>query len=152
MTAGRPRKPTGLHKIDGTFRADRHGDRADAAHDFFAVPEKPADLVCEAEDLWDQVVGRLASSQSTSDLDTASLHAMCLWWQRFLDLNAKATEFAWDDERAEMYENRAIKAWRAFDRIASRFGMTPADRAKLKSNPKDEQKKANPLESLGIVG
>lgn len=151
MPAGRPRKPTGMHKVDGTFRADRHGERADAGHDFFQVPTKPKDLKGEGAKLWKLVVDNLAASRSTSKLDTASLHAMCKFWNRYLELDQRATENAFDDEFAEVLEERALKAWRAFDRIASRFGMTPADRAKLKVSP-SEKKQVSPLESLGIVG
>lgn len=151
MPAGRPPKPTALHKLHGTYRDDRHGERADSEGELFTgVPDKPHDLGPDADLLWDSVVGQLKTAKVVAEIDGASLEAMCRWWGRYRELMRRVSETDFDDEVCETLELRARRAWLAFDRISSRFGMTPADRAKLKSAKPEE--KENPLSEFGIVG
>jgi P27 family predicted phage terminase small subunit len=149
--AGRPRKPTAKHKLDGTFRKDRHGDRADVGMDLPGQPIMPAGLSDDARELWVRVVGQLTRSKVAVEIDTSQLEAMCRWWARYLENERHACEFSHDIEAGDMYEKRAKRAWDAFDKVASRFGLTPADRAKLKL-PEDKNQKTDPLKEFGIVG
>lgn len=147
----RPRKPTESLKTDGTFRKDRHGDRLDASHEFFAIPSSPTNLGKDGKKLWDMVVDELAAAKVVSELDAPALQAMCQWWQRYLDITAAIADMQIEDEEVEQLENRARRAWQSFDKVAARFGMTPSDRAKLVTAPK-EGCDESPLSSLGIVG
>ena len=51
---GRPRKPVEQHKLQGSFRADRHGQAEVVVALPMAdgVPELPADLLLEGRNLW----------------------------------------------------------------------------------------------------
>lgn len=150
MPAGRPPKPTAMHKLHGTYRADRHGDRVDDGQVFEGVPEKPNDLGPDADLLWDQVVAQLRTAKVVAAIDEASLEAMCRWWGRYRELMRRVDKESYDDEVCETLELRARRAWLAFDRVSSQFGMTPAARAKLKTEPKKDAH--SPLDEFGIVG
>lgn len=151
MPAGRPPKPTALHKLHGTYREDRHGERADSEEELFTgIPDKPHDLGPDADLLWDHVIGQLKAAKVVTGIDSASLEAMCRWWGRYKELDRRIVKESHDDDLCETLELRARRSWLAFDRISSRFGMTPADRAKLKTAPPEER--VNPLAEFGIVG
>lgn len=147
----RPRKPTSQLKIDGTFRKDRHGDRIDASVDFSGQPLKPPELRDEGSALWDKLTNQLAAARIVSELDGPSLAAMCMWWQRYIDLHRAMEQLHISDEDGDILEKRANRAWKAFEGVACKFGMTPADRAKLKA-AETKETKDDPLKGLGIVG
>jgi len=52
-----PRKPLKQHKLDGTYRADRHGDRNPV--EAVGVPERPAGMPPLAASWWDSTVPKL---------------------------------------------------------------------------------------------
>ena len=149
--AGRPRKPTAKHKLEGTFRPDRHGDRGDLLLDLPGSPQMPGGLNDDARELWLRVVTQLTRAKVAVEIDSSQLEAMCRWWARYLENERHACEFAHDIEAGDVYEKRAKRAWDAFDKVAARFGLTPADRAKLKL-PQDNSAKTDPLKEFGIVG
>ena len=60
-TAGRPRKPTALHKLQGTFRADRHNVSEPEAADATARLPRWAELTGEAEKCYRRFAPMLAS-------------------------------------------------------------------------------------------
>lgn len=149
--AGRPPKPVAKHKLEGTFRSDRHGDRGDLLLDLPGSPQMPAGLGDDARELWVRVVTQLTRAKVAVEIDSSQLEAMCRWWARYLENERHACEFAHDIEAGDVYEKRAKRAWDAFDKVAARFGLTPADRAKLKL-PQDNSAKTDPLKEFGIVG
>lgn len=135
--AGRPPKPTAQHKIEGTYNSTRHKDRIDDVFEQ-GVPEKPSTLKGRASEAWDLI---------TSGTPDAIL---CLVDQ--LSLEAAARWFAkWDqwmtniEETPGGYKEQILAghAWNQFQTIASKFGLTPADRAKIKAP--EGQKEDDPL-------
>lgn len=88
-------------------------------------PEKPGGLSEWASVHWDCVVPELISTGIAKCLDTFALESMCEWWAewKLLSLDKKIDAF----KRITMM-SCAHKQWRD---LASRFGLTPADRAKL---------------------
>jgi P27 family predicted phage terminase small subunit len=135
---GRPRKPKKLHILDGSFRKDRHS--ADVEAD--GIPIKPATLRGDAGDFWDAVVPGLVKSGIAKACDAAALTLLCQWWQRYLRFSRAL------DRVSPIYKNsqRLVRlvdvASKWFDRIGSRFGLTPADRAKMRTQ---EQPRADPF-------
>ena len=73
-------------------------------------------------------------------IDSAELYAMCQWWAEYrkLQLNTKL----------EAYKRMCAMsaAYKQFRTIASRFGLTPADRASLDVNDADQEE--NPFAAL----
>ena len=133
---GRPRKPVEEHKAAGTFRRDRHTD-ADRAARFFGEaarppsqpPAKPTELEGTAGDFWDHVVRLLAGVVTARD--GPQLVQLCRWWARWKEAeDALANATPGTTEHARLIK-AASTCSANFDRIARRFGLTPADRIGL---------------------
>lgn len=129
---GRPPKPPILHIAEGTHRRDRHGDPAEAVPSF-GVPERPKRLTGEARKLWESVVPGLVSSGVATERDTYALAEMCEWYKRYRKAATQADKIAATNPYWADLLRAAKTAWTEFDRVAARFGLTPADRAKLKT-------------------
>ena len=76
---------------------------------------------------------KLIALQVATDLDTQQLTALCEWWNLWRVHNEQAQTTG---GRLEMAN--AARAWDQFAKIAMRFGMTPADRARLCMPPREE--------------
>jgi phage terminase small subunit len=129
MGRGRPRKSIEQHLADGTYRADRHGPLP-TADDPTPPPVKPSDLGGEAGEFWDQVTGLLRGV--VRDRDAPLLAELCWQWaelRRIKAVIAKTKPGA--KGYNQLLVGHAITTDK-FDKIAGRFGLTPADRAKLK--------------------
>jgi phage terminase small subunit len=140
---GRPRKTLEELKKSGSYRPGKHGDRAKEnrpssaptarvmTDDVETPPTcsklvKPENLDSVASECWDHVVGQLGSALFRTD--EKQLEQLCRWYSRW-----KACEVALNNaEAGSVAYSRLIKdaaaASAAFDRIARRFGLTPADR------------------------
>jgi P27 family predicted phage terminase small subunit len=132
---GRPRKPTEKHDRDGSLRQDRHGGRKNQPK-ADGVPTPPDSLTVEAKAHWNQVVPALVESGVAKAIDAPALAAMCESWA---DLQAARRLKGYDlqeKRQRQMLINAALRAWRD---LAARFGLTPADRAKLEVAPDDEE-------------
>lgn len=135
---GRPRKPTVKHIADGTYRADRHGNRVDA---FTAVgsPDKPKSLTKEAEVLWDLIAENLPP-EIWNKCDRAMIEGCCKWWAIYT--------LAIDS----MDVNIAHKAWTCFMQAAAQIGLSPVARAKLQAPPPKEVDELDQLRTLKVTG
>ena len=129
---GRHANPTKLAIMNGTFRLDRNKITPDAK----GVPVKPAGLGRYGSPLWDAVVEH-ATSIGAGACDSETLAGMCRWYDDYRRTRGALAKLPVNsrDFRATMYA--AATAWRAFHDMASRFGLTPVDRAKLKFEVKD---------------
>jgi phage terminase small subunit len=148
----RPPKTTAQHKRDGTFRADRHGDRLDADEFGGSLPhECPAHLTNSyAREIWELVI-QSSPPDVLQAIDETHLAGCCWWGGEFhriadeLD-NTEPTEPAY-----YRLQCSAAMAWKHYAAASSRFGMTPIDRARLKVSPKAEES-ADPLSTLSMIG
>jgi hypothetical protein len=131
---GRPRKPVENHLRDGTYRADRHGPIPDE-EPAGPPPAKPKDLTGVAEKFWNLVVALVGPTLRAAD--APQLVQMCRWWARWKECEQAIDELAEGVEPGSMQYTRllnsAVVCSANFDRVASRFGLTPADRAKLRA-------------------
>ncbi len=137
---GRPRIPTSKHRLAGTFRRDRH-NHSEPKPD--GQPYKIAKLTGAALELWDQVVPELTRMKIATALDSAELFAMCKWWGEYRNLQL--------DTDLDSYKRMCAMAaaYKQFRTIASRFGLTPADRAGLDINADSQE--ANPFTAFVAV-
>ncbi len=91
--------------------------------------------------LWKSVV-----QSWMGEIDTAQLRVLCETWQ----LLRVAYREAKNDPTSKETRSQYIAYQQAFDKLASRFGMTPSDRAKIRmptnQSTDDEQ------EYFGVVG
>ena len=129
---GRPRKPTDVLKLHGGFRPDRHGDRKEPAAS--GKPVKPTFQVFETLDevastYWDSVVSKIAWAK---EQDSAALQAMCEAWSLYQKTLPLAQAMPIDKEtRCALLGYKA-----AWESLASKFGLTPADRTHIKIEEK----------------
>ena len=79
---GRARKSIEQLKIEGKYRADRHGPET---QDYGPTnpPVRPRSLTGEAKKLWDSITPRLVEVGIATDLDTQTLASMCEWWAEY---------------------------------------------------------------------
>lgn len=131
---GRPSKPVALKVLDGTYRESKDGPLAEQVM-ASGVPVAPADLDGEARAFWDQVVPGLVAIGVAVAMDAPELVAMCQWHARYVRYGRQMDGV----EPTSIKPNQLIYltgvAWMNFDKIASRFGLTPSDRAKLRVKP-----------------
>lgn len=139
----RPRKCLEDHVRDGTYRADRHGPlpshlakgggpsvAPDVVGSERNPPVKPADLTGPAATIWANLLKLLGPV--VNERDGPMLAELCWHWaelRRVKDVIAKT-------KPGEKGYNQLLIAsgicTDKLDKIAGRFGLTPADRAKLK--------------------
>ena len=142
------RKTLAEHKKNGTYRADRHGNRLTMPGG--DLPAMPSKLSAPSRRLWKLVVSKLPP-EALSSLDAPALESMCRWfgqWQR-------AMERAETDNGEKCYSLlvAASMAHKQFVTLAAKFGLTPADRGKLQTTSKREAvDESNPLEMLRLIG
>ena len=110
---GRPRKPTSIHLVKGTYRPDRHGPRPAAR----PVPEgqlgtRPRYLKGRAAKLWDQVA---AFAWWLSEVDSYKLGMWC----------TLQAEFEYAPEKMIASRITQLRA------VGGDLGIDPAARARL---------------------
>lgn len=144
MARGRPKKSLQDHIRDGTYRRDRHGplpgEKATQAVEQ-GVSSKTADKLpsvppaanrqCSASesDLRGELEGLIG--QTLTPRDSHMLDELCWWWAELRRVQNQLKEII---PGQKGYKDTLSAAGGALDRvikIAERFGLTPADRAKL---------------------
>lgn len=79
---GRPRKSVEQLKLEGKFRADRHGGNGVEPK---GKPIKPDNLEGEASRFWDAVTPELVELGIATEVDSAALASLCEWWGEYRD-------------------------------------------------------------------
>ena len=149
--AGRPRKPSARHRVDGTARPDRMNVREPA----FALgaPDKPACVLgrVEASREWDRIVPILVGQRTLTVADLAVLVGYCSTYADLVEVErVKASpgyspllvDVVIDGAGQEHQRVRAnpiissgIKSGHENRQCATQLGLTPASRAKVSSAP-----------------
>jgi len=123
---------------DGTYQHCRHAGRSFGLE---GAPVKPNDLDEYGEYLWSTTIDELISAGVVKQVDTLMLIEMCRWYSDFR---------RWHDSK-ELAPWRSLPlsraAWKEFNSIASRMGLTPVDREKIRRTPPDEV--SDPLSKFG---
>ena len=132
--AGRPRKPDDLKILTGTFRDDRSGSGASVEAD--GEPAPPKHLAGEALQFWKEIVPDLVAKGIAKRLDSTVLAIMCQWYARYLKYSKQLDKMKPADPDLFRQQLLAVGAFKQFDKIAGRFGITPSDRAKLRTSDK----------------
>jgi len=141
----RRRKSNEEHHRDGTFQPCRHEKTLPEV----SIPLKPEGLTCEAARLWDDLIIRLKSNGTLSNLDGIALYLLCESFSTYVEACemiekhgfAFKTKMA-DGKRTKMIPNPAIsvrkKSWREVVTLCRQFGMTPRSRKALPEKKNDE--------------
>ena len=126
--SGRHKRPTTILKLEGGYREDRHGDRANeptpSGH-----PRMPLDLSAEAKRHWKKTVPLLIKMGVAKAIDATALAGMCEAWSVYRDLHRYYCRGTIEERLALV--NKLITARKDWGVQAGMFGMTPSDRARL---------------------
>ena len=142
--------------MQGTFRADRQGLRAEVK------PASGADLKCPrwlhkyGKEKWRELAPKLLSLGLLTDLDGESLALACQAWADWRlateTLNAEGQTVettSRGDSRMKPHPaiGLAKDAWERWRKISALFGLNPSDRARVKA-PGPTSDAVDPLQEL----
>jgi phage terminase small subunit len=116
------RKPDNVLKLEGTYRADRHGDPATKLDVETEAPLMPDFLKGAGKKEWDRVAGLLKNKNLLTGLDRSILAQYCALWHEFASDHLAFTAAAHTQLRM----------------LEQELGFTPSSRGKIvvhKSKP-----------------
>lgn len=128
------RKTTVEHKVSGTYRKDRHGNRAEAPA-LEAIPDPPDKLSQEAAAHWYRKAGELYQIGQLHRIDLDGLARLCILYE----VQDRITQGMNDSWGSELY----LKHVKELERVAKLilplerdFGMNPISRTRIKIDVK----------------
>jgi P27 family predicted phage terminase small subunit len=148
---GRPRKPTDLKKIEGTFRADRNLEQPMLVELSVGVPQPPAHLNKLGYEYWDITCKELLNNNLLAGADLGLVAGYC----NELGLYKAACEMTEKEGVviANRFGDQCVNPWYSVRSAALKqatqmgqlFGITPSARAKIETG---NVKPASKLELL----
>jgi len=157
MTAGRPRKPTKLHVINGTDRPCRRNNDEPEPDVVENVPDPPEFLSDTAKEEWYSISVKLHNIGVLTDIDLSMLALYCQAYGRWVDAEKKITPANMvvktknGNPINNPYLNIANTSMRDCHRYLAEFGMTPSSRTKIRVDG-SAKKKNKFLENKGRLG
>ena len=140
-TGGQNAKPAEVLKLHGSYREDRHGSRGPKTG---GEPlRKPDDLDPVASAHWDFMVRTRTAWLAASDADT--LRRLCELWS----LSEASRKQAMETPLVKDVRCAFTSYHAEWSKLAARFGMTPADRARLGEGADVHDKKDELEDMLG---
>jgi phage terminase small subunit len=137
---GRKPKLATKHKLDGTYRADRHASRLESVA-FGSAPLRlnpPETLRQDGKQQWQAVLDTLPSNV-LKNCDEGKLYQLAFIRQQLNDVQSALQSSPVDVTLINTY----IKLSGQYDRLARQFGLSPIDRAAMKVE--EPQKDADPF-------
>jgi len=125
--SGRRPKPLAVHVEEGTYRAHRHADLADAP-EVGGTPVRPKGLSSDAAWLWRLITSEYRKAGVLKKIDTPTLWGACELWA----LYRKAAAAAAADPLDKDARIGVTAYWSKFSEAAARLGLNPADRQALR--------------------
>jgi len=104
------------------------------------APAPPSSLGKEAKAEWKRLVPRLDKKGVLAEVDRAGLTILCEAWAEYQELGKTLKKLmvgGMDWRRIKSAQHEAYLRWQ---NLAQRFGLTPADRPRVKVNAKPEAK------------
>jgi phage terminase small subunit len=127
MPGGRPRKPTALKLIEGTFRKDRANPEEPQPDLVSGMPAPPRKLKAEAMREWNRVAGELSKMRVLAVDELSVLATYC-------NLHAAIVKA---ENRDELLPAGYYAQYRG---LIDSFGLTPSSRAKVRVPKKQTTK------------
>ncbi len=128
MPAGRPRKPTEMKVLEGTYRHDRDGPLPEDFSQLdgeIATPEFPDPAALE---MWNTHIQQLIDAGVVKPTDVPLAISMCELWGLYRHAYEAARKSPTDqDTRVAL-----CSYWTKFEQASARFGMNPSDRSRLR--------------------
>ena len=132
---GRPPKPTALKLLQGTARPDRMPKNEPKPE--LGAPTRPNWLLPEAKREWSRIVPELLRLGILAKIDRAALAARCQCWAMYVGAirELRDREMWFETEKSYCGPHPLVGiAVKMLDKLAmldAKFGLTPADRARL---------------------
>lgn len=156
----RPPKAVEAHKLDGTYRADRHADRG-VELDKIVNIKTPQGLTKEARKMWKMIIPPLCEAGIVSVIDYPALEEAFRCYGTAKQCYARAQSLANGDVSEYLQNltrmdtnlmNEYLRHMERFDKIMVKFGMTPVERAKIRGSKKEKEKPTSPIGLLRSAG
>jgi P27 family predicted phage terminase small subunit len=131
---GRPRKPTALKKLQGTFRKDRAV--ANEPEPPKTCPDKPKGLDKIAAERWDFLAPQLHQMGVLTLVDGSVLEGFCRHYSRAVQADRAIDKFGMIVETPFGPKlNPAVRvsreSWTVLNQLSAKLGLSPSDRARL---------------------
>lgn len=153
MPAGRKKKPTQFHVLNGTDRPCRRNEDEPQPDISDATPEPPSFLSDSAKAEWVNISKKLYDAGLLTEIDHSALALYCQAWGEFLDAQLEiygdeeqgiiGKGFTVISDKGNELQNPVVaishRAMELCHKFLTEFGMTPSSRTKTKS----EKKKKN---------
>lgn len=137
---GRIKKPVELKELEGTYRADRDGERkavqltikkTSLLYNKKNIP-CPVTITDEyVRKYWKNLTKALLSIHVLSGADIPQLEMMCKILERIRKLQTQLDTVEEDIETEEILERRYLKLVEKFDSLAQKYYVSPQARSKL---------------------
>lgn len=138
------------HMKDGTFRADRHGDRVDHLA-FGGDIGEPEEWLSElAKKRWREVVSSMpVDCLRRSDRGVLTIH--CVQFAKWQEIESWLEMKSIDDSDHYKIQMEAIMLFSKVYETMQRLGLTPVDRIKLRAPTSTENESPQGLSRLKLV-
>jgi P27 family predicted phage terminase small subunit len=91
--------------------------------------------------MWQAVVPSLVATGVATEFDSAELTVMCEWWRQYRKIQKAINKVGATNPAYYKLMIQMNMASNNFDKLAAKFGMTPADRTRVRvEKPKQEEK------------
>lgn len=144
---GRPRKPTQLHKLHGTYRRDRQNAAEPAPP--LGGGKPPAWLKGRARKGWREIASVLEAVKILTEMDRPALALLCDAYGEYIEARETVRRAGATYEASSVAGGTLIRphpavvqasdAWRRCAAMLGQFGMTPASRAKVSAAGESER-------------
>lgn len=139
--AGRPRKPTKLKKLTGTYQPSRNLPNEMTGPEMTSY-DAPEGLSNHARKEWERIIPLMRQTGVLSSLDTSALFALCNEWGKYKEAEEKCASMGrvvksptTGFPMINPYETISGQSYKRYKEMAVQFGLTPASRTKIASNP-----------------
>ena len=144
---GRPRKALALHKMEGTYRPDRHEGRVDDPGLLVAPVDAPTSLTdARALNAWKLVVNRLAMTHRIAPEDLPSIEAAFHEYEQFWIARDHLKDIPTTDTADYKAWHTIMKSsLQVYTDIMRRFGTSALDRQLIRATIEDKPKDTRSL-------
>lgn len=137
----RPRKPVELKKFEGTYRKDRDQGDTEVSNvlkktcvileaSSVTCPKSITDKYCRK--YWKCLTGNLLSLHVLSGADIPQLEMMFFYLQKLREVQLYLLDATQESESFDILLKRYTTLEQRFNALASKYYISPADRAKMK--------------------
>ena len=154
--AGRLPKTVEHHKLEGTYRKNRHADRGTNLEPLDGV-ECPDTITGRAREMWEQVVPALCKARMVTTVTLPTLEHAFYWWQKAQECRAVvdaagglAAYLLTLGPNTKNVMDLALKYEQEYQKIMAQFGDTPVNAARVRGNVTEQKVDAEAV--LAIMG